>query len=93
MAVSTLSAFIFLAMMKQATVVGEPAIMRMAIIWLSWKPMAPARGRKMAGLGDAAAFHCCAEVSQLVQAHSVSSQLPVIYCHFSILYKKMFLTT
>ena len=48
LAVSTLSAFIFLAMMKQATVVGEPAIMRMAIIWLSRKPMAPARGRKMA---------------------------------------------
>ena len=47
--VSTLSPCIFLAMTKQATVVGEPAIMRIAIIWLLRKPMAAARGRKMAG--------------------------------------------
>ena len=32
--VSTLSPCIFLAMTKQATVVGEPAIIRIAIIWL-----------------------------------------------------------
>ena len=47
--VRTLSAFIFFAIMKAETVVGEPAIMRTAIIWLSLNPNNAASGRNAAG--------------------------------------------
>lgn len=47
--VRTLSAFIFFAIMKQETVVGEPDMMSTAIIWLSRNPKIAANGRNIAG--------------------------------------------
>ena len=47
--VSTWSARIFFAMTKQDTVVAEPVMIRMAIIWLFRKPNMAANGRKIPG--------------------------------------------